>query len=202
MLQSFAYPTILDVGGGHGQVTEGLLRNGCEVTILGSAESCRKRVDHLLDGDKCSFVIGNLVSLPFPDRHFDVVVSYRLLPHCARWEQLIAELCRVARQAVIVDYPEIRSVNAIAPWLFQWKKGIEKNTRPFTCFRKSDLLKEFHEQDFEMADRYPEFFLPMVLHRALKITSVSAGLERVCRAIKLTSLFGSPVILKLVRRGA
>ena len=101
-----------------------------------------------------------------------------------------------------MDYPEVRSVNAIAPWLFKWKKGIEKNTRPYTCFREPELLQEFQTHDFTMADRYPEFFLPMVFHRALKIVQISSGLEGVCRAMKLTHLLGSPVILKLVRREA
>lgn len=200
MLQSYEHPTILDVGGGHGQVTEALLKYGCELTILGSAESCSRRINHLLDDSRCSFMTGNLIGLPFPDQHFDVVVSYRLLPHCERWKKLVGELCRVAKRAVIVDYPEKRSVNAIAPWLFRWKKGIEKNTRPFTCFRETELLSEFQAHGFVKKDRYPEFCLPMVLHRALKTSAVSICLERICRILKLTDRFGSPVILKLVRQ--
>jgi len=200
MLQSYVCPSIVDVGGGHGQLTEAFLKQGSAVTILGSAESCRKRVEHYLDESHCWFLIGNMVALPFPAQHFDVSVSYRLLPHCDRWKQLIAELCRVAKHAVIVDYPEVKSMNAIAPLLFQWKKGIEKNTRPFKCFRSQELVNEFRLHGFVLADRYPEFFLPMVLHRALQRPGLSSLLERISRSLGLTASLGSPVILKFVRK--
>ena len=199
MVGVFPSPRVLDVGGGHGQVTGALLENGCDVVILGSAESCRKRVEPFLDGHKCSFRVGNLIDLPFGNQEFDVVISYRLLPHCERWKQLIAELCRVAREAVIVDFPEVYSVNAIAPWLFKWKKGIEKNTRPFTCFKQVDVVREFADHGFRVDGRCPEFFFPMVLHRALNVPLVSAALEKGCRCLRLTEMFGSPVILKMVR---
>jgi len=191
---------VLDVGGGHGQVTGGLLYHGCEVVILGSAEVCKKRVIPFLDGVRCSFRVGNLISLPFADQEFDIVLSYRLLPHCERWPQLIGELCRVAKAAVIVDFPEVKSVNAIAPWLFTWKKGIEKNTRPFTCFKQVEVVQEFTRHGYDIGARYPEFFFPMVLHRAMRSPRVSAAVETFCRRIGLTELFGSPVILKMVRR--
>ena len=54
----------------------------------------------------CQFATGNLLTLPFIDRAFDVVISYRLLPHVTNWEQLLSEMCRVAKTSVIVDYPE------------------------------------------------------------------------------------------------
>ena len=199
MLRPYTCPSIVDVGGGHGQLTKAFLKQGSEVTILGSAESCRKRVEPYLDESHCWFVRCNLIALPFPKQHFDVSVSYRLLPHCDAWKQLVAELCRVAKHAVIIDYPDVKSMNAIAPVLFQWKKGLEKNTRPFTCFRTGELIQEFGLHGFRLADRYPEFFLPMVLHRALKRPRLSIFIEGVCRMLGLTALFGSPVILKFVR---
>lgn len=199
MVRIFPSPRVLDVGGGHGQVTDALLKHGCEVVILGSAEICKKRIEPFIDGMKCSFQVGNLIALPFADQEFDVVISYRLLPHCESWKQLVSELCRVARTAVIVDFPEVKSVNAIAPWLFKWKKGIEKNTRPFTCFKQVDVVQEFARHGYRVDERFPEFFFPMVLHRALKAPAVSAAVEKVCRGLRLTEMFGSPVILKMVR---
>jgi hypothetical protein len=40
----------------------------------------------------------------------------------------------------------------------------------------------------------------MVLHRALKMAPLSAGLEGVCRALGLSRLWGSPVIIELARK--
>lgn len=197
------YPnaTVLDVGGGHGQTACVLVENGYRVTVLGSAEICKARIQHLIDEKRCAFQVGDILNLPYPDRHFDVVISYRLLPHVTRWQQFLAELCRVARQAVIVDYPEVRSINAITPYLFNLKKRLEGNTRTYTCFRLTDLLPVFQKNGFVYAERHKEFFLPMVLHRKLKAPGLSAALEKGSRFSGLTGLLGSPVILKLVREG-
>ena len=192
---------ILDVGGGHGQLTTTLVQHGYQVTVLGSADVCKQRVRKYVDENRCSFKVGNILDLPYPDQAFDVVVSYRLLPHVTRWERFLSELTRVAQKAVIVDYPAVQSVNAIAPLLFRLKKRLEGNTRPYTSFRESQLLEVFRTHDFIRADRYPEFFLPMALHRTMKLPVLSSRLERISRLSGLTLLFGSPVILKFIREG-
>jgi ubiquinone/menaquinone biosynthesis C-methylase UbiE len=130
MLAPYAGATILDVGGGHGQLTDTFVRQGYQVTVLGSAEVCQQRIRHLLEDRRCAFRVGNLLKLPYPDRAFDVVVSYRLLPHVTQWQTLVAELTRVARRVVVVDYPALLSVNVIAPLLFRLKQHLEGNTRP------------------------------------------------------------------------
>ncbi len=190
---------ILDVGGGHGQTTGALVQNGYQVTVLGSAESCSQRIRKYLRDGHCSFEVGNIIDLPYRDKAFDVVMSYRLISHVSQWKQFVSELTRVARNAVIIDFPPTQSINAIAPFLFSFKKRIEGNTRAFTCFKESQLSAEFRRQGFVPDERYPQFFIPMVLHRVIDKPSVSSAMERVCRAAGLTGLLGSPVILKLVR---
>lgn len=191
--------TILDVGGGHGQLAQPLCRRGYAVTVVGSDEFCRNRVRDLVEGGRCHFVVGNLVELPFPDRAFDVVLSFRLLPHCAVWPVLIRELCRVARTSVIVDYPTSEGLNAIAPALFGAKKKLEGNTRPWRMFRQAEVEAEFAKYGFVLGRRVPQFLLPMVLHRILKCPRLSAGLEAICRGLGLTRRWGSPVIAKMER---
>ena len=198
MLASYQGGSVLDVGGGHGQLTEPLVGSGYRVSVLGSSEVCRKRIQGFVDKGLCKFTTGNIIELPFPDKAFDIVISFRLLPHVTMWQQLIKELTRVARKAVIVDYPSKRSINYISPALFGFKKRLEGNTRPYTLFSESELLEVFKPSNFVCADRYAEFFIPMVLHRVLKSVGFSSFTEKVCRISGLTYLFGSPVILKLV----
>ena len=192
---------ILDVGGGHGQLTEAFLRHGYDVTVLGSAEVCQQRIRHLLDAPRCTFRVGNILELPYPDRAFDVVASYRLLPHVTQWPALVAELTRVARRMVVVDYPTLYSVNVMTPLLFRLKKRVEGNTRPYTLFKERDLVSVFQAHGFERTQRYAEFFLPMALHRMLKAPKLSSAAERLCRVSGLSPLLGSPVVLRLERQG-
>ena len=44
MLQDYPQATVLDVGGGHGQITAPLIENGYQVTVLGSSEVCQARI--------------------------------------------------------------------------------------------------------------------------------------------------------------
>ena len=191
--------SVLDVGGGHGQLARPLCGRGFRVTVVGSDESCRIRISDLIEKGSCQFVTGNLVELPFSNRSFDVVISFRLLPHCGAWPVLIRELCRVSRRAVIVDYPTSQGLNAMAPALFGAKKKLEGNTRAWRMFRHSEIEDEFAKQGFALAGRVSQFFLPMVLHRMLKCPRLSAGLEAVCRSVGITRRWGSPVIVKFER---
>ena len=183
----------LDVGGGHGQTESVLREHGFEVRVTGSAESCRAR----LPADT-PFEIANHLELPHGDRSMDVVISFRLLPHCEQWKVLIKELCRVADKRVIVDYPAKQSVNFLADALFGLKKGFEKNTRTFTLFSHREVREAFEAEGFAVR-RHPQFFWPMVLHRMLKRPGISKFLEALARPIALTRFFGSPVVLEARR---
>jgi len=200
MMHRFEDASVLDVGGGHGQLTMPLSRDGIRVTVLGSDESCRHRVQSAVDAGTCRFEVGNIISLPFPDNTFDLVLCFRLLTHCERWPELVRELCRTARRGVIVDYPTKQSLNAIAPALFGAKKKFEKNTRPWALFRHREIIEEFAKHGFVPAKTKKQFFLPMVLHRMLKSRALSATLESICRVLGLTCLWGSPVIVLMVPR--
>jgi len=193
--------SVLDVGGGHGQLAVPLCREGYRVTVLGSDETCRRRISSIVDSGQCEFVVGNVIDLPFKDASFDAVISFRMLTHCRRWSKLVSELCRVTRGPVIVDYPTSQSVNRIAPALFGAKKKLEGNTRTWQLFRHEEVLREFERNGFTTARRDAQFFMPMVLHRTLKCPRLSAALERICGRTGLTKRWGSPVIVEMVGKG-
>lgn len=194
--------SILDVGGGHGQLAAPLCRAGFEVTVLGSSESCRARIAGILENGACRFVVGNVVELPFSDLSFDCAICFRLLTHCGQWPRLIGELCRVARLSVIVDYPTSQSLNIMAPALFGAKKKLEGNTRTWKLFKHREVQDEFLKHGFEPALRTGQFVLPMVLHRALKFPRLSAGIEGLFRIAGISRGWGSPVIVEMIRKSA
>jgi hypothetical protein len=166
------------------------------VTVLGSDPGCESRVREWTKKGKVDFTAGDLLSAPFPDRSFDVALSYRLLPHVRRWPELVAELVRVARAAVVVDYPTSRSVNAFSGWTFGLKKGVEGDTRPFRVFRDEEIEEAFAERDFAPTGRRPQFLFPMALHRATGSAAFARVVEGAGGILGLRRAFGSPVILR------
>lgn len=191
--------SVLDVGGGHAQNVGPLLDAGYGVSVFGSSEACAERLRPWLERGRTSFRAGELLSLPFDDGAFDVALSYRLLPHVTRWRELIAELARVARRAVVVDYPTRRSVNALAGALYGLKRGVEGDTRPYTVFRDAQIEAAFAARGLRVSARRPQFLFPMALHRALARPRLARALEGAARALGLVRWVGSPVILRAER---
>jgi 2-polyprenyl-3-methyl-5-hydroxy-6-metoxy-1,4-benzoquinol methylase len=196
LLAGFRGASLLDVGGGHAQLAAPLAEAGFDVTVLGSDDACAERLRPLLDAGRVRFRSGDLLRSPFADNSFDVAVAYRLLPHVDDWRALLAELCRVARRAVLVDYPTRRSLNAFSDALFGFKKRVEGDTRPFRVFGEAELRQAFESAGFALTARRPEFFWPMALHRGLRAAAASRGLESLASASGLTAGFGSPVIVR------
>ena len=162
---------------------------------------CGERLRPWTERGQARFRSGDLLHGPWPDCAFDIVISYRLLAHARRWRDLVAELSRLARHAVLVDYPSRQSVNAAAEALFGLKKGVEGNTRPFAVFRDAEVVEAFSAHGFRPTARCREFFFPMALHRGLGLAPLAKALERGARVLRLTPALGSPVILLLERHG-
>jgi ubiquinone/menaquinone biosynthesis C-methylase UbiE len=199
MLANHGHAEVLDVGGGHGQLTEGLVKNRYSVTVLGSSSACSPKLQEYVQAGLCELRVGDLLDMPFPDRSFDIVLSFRLLPHVFKWQRFLQELARVADEAVIFDYPELHSWNLLTPFFFKMKKRLEGNTRPYTSFRTQELVEQMAQQGFYLEDRFAQFFLPMVFHRRLKSPGISDFFETGFRKLGLTRSFGSPVIIKFKR---
>lgn len=200
MLTAWPGARVLDVGGGHAQLAVPLAARGFEVTVAGSEEACRDRLDRLLPPGSFAFQACDLLRLPFAERSFDVVVAFRLLAHMPQWRELIRELCRVADRAVIVDYSDVRSFNLFYGLLFPWKKALEGNTRTFLCFRPGEVLEELARHGFGRPVSHREFFIPMVVHRKVGRAGFTRGVERASAALGLTRAFGSPVVLCVERK--
>jgi SAM-dependent methyltransferase len=198
---AFPRARVLDVGGGHGQLTGALLAAGHDVTVFGSDARCAARVAPFLGEGRARFQAGDLLHAPWADRAFDLVLSFRLLPHAHDVPALVAELCRLAARAVIVDYPTTRSVNAFSGALFSAKQRVEGDTRPFRVFADAEIEAAFDANGFAVTERRPQFLFPMALHRALNAAPLSRALEGAARAVGLTRAFGSPVIARAERRG-
>ena len=202
MLEGHKDADILDVGGGHAQLARPLVERNFGVTVQGSAPECGRRIRDMTGAETCRFVSSPLLDLPFEDACVDTVLCFRLLTHCPEWPALVGELCRVAKRSVIIDFPTSRSLNAFSGGLFGVKKKLEGNTRTWRLFRSGEIEAAFQRHGFTCQAVRKQYFLPMVLHRVLRCPGLSAFLEGICHGLHLTHLWGSPVIMELVRNDA
>lgn len=188
--------SVLDVGGGHAQVTPFLAEAGHRVTTLVSGEEAASRLRRISEGT-ANIVIGDLSAPPLPDRSVDVAVSMRMMAHVEDWQRFLAGLCRVARDAVIIDFPNPAGANALSPLLFGAKKQIEKDTRQYRNIPIAEVAQAFAAQGFEADAHVGQFVLPMAFHRAVKKPGLSRLLEQAVSP--LSRRYGNPVILRARR---
>jgi ubiquinone/menaquinone biosynthesis C-methylase UbiE len=192
--------SVLEVGGGHGQLTPFLVEAGYRVSVHGSTEDCRARIENYVDKGQVEFRTGDLFHLLYADQSFDIVIAYHLLSHLSDVKPFLRELARVSKLAVIVDYPTHRSLNGVTTNFFWLKKKLEGNTRQFISYHERDVNELFQELGFDCVGRFAKFFLPMVVHRVMKLPRLSSSVENFFRLTKLTDFFGSPVIACFERK--
>jgi ubiquinone/menaquinone biosynthesis C-methylase UbiE len=186
--------TILDVGGGHAQLSGPLAAAGHQVTVLGSTPACGIRLEQDRRNESVRFVTGSIIDLPFADDSFDTVVAIRLMAHIDDWPRLVAEMSRVARTSVVIDYPSWRSSNALSLLTFGIKKKIEGDTRQYRSFWDGEIAREFQRNGKRVVATQRQFLLPMALHR--KTGGSLKSTEAAARGLGLTALFGNPAVLR------
>src|SRR5262245_65606162 len=107
MMGSIQGRRVLDVGTGTGRAALLLARAAAAVTGVEASDEmlavARERA--AAQGVNVRFERGDAHALDFSDRAFDVAVSLRVLMHAREWRRVIGELCRVADELVIFDYP-------------------------------------------------------------------------------------------------
>lgn len=185
--------SVLDVGGGHGQLRLLYIEGRAEFTIHGSDARCFARLPEPATGE--ARVVGPLRQLPFSSRQFGTVVSVRLLCHVPDWQSVLVEMCRVARERVVFDFPTSRSINGLTPLLFGVKKQIETNTRTYENFTLDAFDAVLEQCGFRVTSIQKQFFFPMVVHRVLRGSVISKWIEAVASVLGLRRAFGSPVVL-------
>lgn len=187
--------TLLDVGGGHAQLSGPLAAAGWAVTVVGSTHGCADRLRLDSRNVRTQFIAGDLLALPFEAQSFSTVVSVRTMAHIEEWPQFVGELCRVARDRVVIDYPELMSLNLVSLASFGLKRRIEGDTRRFRTFRRQAIAAAFERYGFRVRSARGQFVLPMALHRAAGGAAPLRAAEAAFAAIGLTNRFGNPGIM-------
>jgi ubiquinone/menaquinone biosynthesis C-methylase UbiE len=114
-----ALTNVLEVGGGHCQLTEFYLNMGLKVTIQASTAASLQRAKDLGFENKTTFDVSPLTLLSFNDNSFDLVSAIRLMAHVEDWKELLKQMFRVSKQGIVFDFANINTLNVLTPLLFK-----------------------------------------------------------------------------------
>lgn len=188
---------ILDIGTGTGRAALLMARGGAKVVGVDASEEmltvARQRARD--QGATVTFTVGDAHKLEFVDRSFDVAISLRVLMHTPRWSECVAELCRVADQLVIIDYPSARSVARIQSWTRRLTAVFGGATEPYRVFTDVEIAAALEQCGFRVRSVHRLFVLPIALHKALGLPRVTLAVEEWLDRIGLLRWLGSPVTL-------
>ena len=188
---------ILDVGTGTGRAALLLARGAAEVTAVDASEEMLAvaREQAAAQGVHVRFQRGDAHALAFPDRSFDVVVSLRVLMHTPGWRHVMRELCRVADQLVVFDYPSRRSFAALQSVGRRAMHAAGFRTEPYRVFGRGEIERELNANGYRIRSVHRQFVLPISIHKAIGSRGVTLFVERALDRAGLLRVLGSPVTL-------
>ena len=187
--------TVLDVGTGTGRAALTLSAAGARVTgVDASSEMLRvARERASVERLNVTFAPADAHALPFPDRSFDVAVSLRVLMHTPDWRLCVRELCRVARHAVVLDYPARRSAASLQAAARKVAEQCGARVEAYRVFSDRSVRREVARHGFEVRRVHRQFVLPIALHKRVGSRELTERVEHRLAALGLLRLLGSPV---------
>jgi ubiquinone/menaquinone biosynthesis C-methylase UbiE len=200
-LMDGSYGRILDVGAGTGKLSIPLGTQSRKIfSVDPSFEMLRvARRKAELEDVPLRPVIGDALHLCFRDEALDCAVSSRVLMHLPDCKQGLAEVCRVAKHMVIVDFPSVASFGGVESVFRRCRRLFKANTASYKVFRVGKIVRELERNNFRVVEVQKQFCLPLAFHRWLDRVQVSKRIEELCRMLGLMRILGSPVVVKAVR---
>ena len=177
--RGFPGASVLDVGGGHGR------RPACSSRrVTGSrswaAISRRRACASGRARGRAAFVAADF-DLGI-DGSFDVVLSYRLLPHARRFEDLVATLVRLARLGVVGGSPDAAQPERRGRRLLRPQEERRARHAAVPGSADAEIERAFAAHGLRPTARRGQRFFPMALHRATGSAVLARGLEAAASA--------------------
>lgn len=194
--------TVLDVGTGTGRAAIALARRGAIVTGLDASDqmlAVAARRAREQGSPAITFVRGDAHALAFAPRQFDAVVCLRVLMHTPDWRTSLAELCRVAGDRVVLDYPALWSVAALEAGARRIAHRLGRRVEAYRVLSLGAVRRALARNGFRVVGVHKQFVLPIALHRTLGRPRATTSIERVLEVLGLRRLAGSPVTIVAVR---
>jgi len=199
VIASFLAPVegkmILDVGTGTGRAALALAARGARVTGIDASAEMLAVAERRAAAAKLpvSFIRGDAHGLEFPDRSFDAVICLRVLMHTPDWRQSLAELCRLARDRVVFDYPAMRSAAALQALARRAAHAFGARVEAYRVLSDRAVADALSANGFRLVDVHRQFVLPIAFHKQLNSAAITGRVEGALARAGLTRLLGSPV---------
>lgn len=189
--------SILDVGTGTGRAAVELAQAGAHVLgVDASAEMldvARARAREA--GVTLELGLADAHQLPFGDRTVEGAVSLRVLMHAIDWRRCLAELCRVARWRVAVDFPAALSFAAMESGARHAAVRLGRRVEAYRVMREAEVAAAFRASGYRVVLVRRQFVLPIALHKKVGSLPVTLAVEGGLRAVGLLRALGSPVTM-------
>jgi ubiquinone/menaquinone biosynthesis C-methylase UbiE len=186
---------ILDVGTGTGRAAIALAMKGAMVTgVDASDEMLTVAGRRAADAEVVvTFDRGDAHRLAYADQSFDAVVCLRVLMHTPGWRDCLSELCRVARERVVFDYPALVSGAALQAAMRRVAHAAGARVEAYRVFTDRSIRAALHTCGFRILDQHRQFVLPIALHKRIGSAAATERVEGVLESIGLRKLIGTPV---------
>jgi ubiquinone/menaquinone biosynthesis C-methylase UbiE len=188
---------VLDVGTGTGRAAIALAEAGADVTAVDASDemlavAARRAAESRV---RIHFERADAHALPLPDRSVDLAVSLRVLMHVPDWPRCLAELCRVSRHSVVVDFPAALSLAALESTARRAGLVFGVRTEAYRVMAERTVARALSAQGFRVVRVHRQFVLPIALHKVVGSLAFTRGLEAALAALGLRRLLGSPVTM-------
>jgi 2-polyprenyl-3-methyl-5-hydroxy-6-metoxy-1,4-benzoquinol methylase len=188
---------VLDVGTGTGRAAIALARAGASsVGVDASLEMTRvARGRAASAGVDVDLGLADAQALPFADRSVDAAVCLRVIMHAVDWRRCIAELCRVSRWRVVVDFPSSRSAAALESGARRVLHALGRKTEAYRVLSERAVGAELAVHGFQIVVVRRQFVVPIAVHKRIGSRGFTETVERGLAAAGLLRLLGSPVTM-------
>jgi ubiquinone/menaquinone biosynthesis C-methylase UbiE len=201
VLADFAAPvagrSFLDVGTGTGRAALVLARRGGIVTGVDASREMLRVGEGRAAAERLrvTFAEGDAHALAFPDRSFDVCVSFRVLMHTPGWATCVGELCRVARAQVVLDYPAAISTASLQAGWRRVTHALGRRVEAYRVFTDATMRRTLATHGFRIVRVHRQFVLPIAAHKAVGSRAFTERLESGLARVGLLRVAGSPVTI-------
>lgn len=163
--EKFSAPLVLDIGCGAGFLSNGLAKNGLNVTGIDMSPDSLRVAAHYDETKSVNYIEGDAYHLPFAPNSFDAITCMDFLEHVEKPLEIIKECARVLRPNGLFFFHTFN--RNFLSWLIVIKgvefliKNTPKDMHVIELFIKPEELKEYCREagirTVEMVGMRPKF---------------------------------------------